>query len=410
MKRLIIIGCGPKAIAIATKAHVLKELGWKVPEIVVIEKRGPAANWDGTSGYTDGDTILGTTPLEDLGFPYASLINKSVDVEMLKYSYMAYLIDSDRYAEWVDRYLNPPTHDMLADYLKWVTKKIGLTITHGTVTEILRKDDAWSVSYENGSGLGELVGGSLVITGPGDPYSFPHVGISTENHDRILNGQNIWQNINVFKDLKDAKIAVIGGGETAAGVVTGLLKVIEDTSQIEIITRHPILFTRNENWMEVMYFSKVMDWAALSEQEKTEIIRHADRGTFSVAAKNLLDSVYNVSVRLGSAENIEIDNNKININLSRNGKKHKIEYDYVIEATGFDPFSFTKLFSDKTILGNPKLIPERIEEDLSIGGLTPKLHIPGLSAMAQGPGFPNLSCLGLLAERILIPYIDKIDK
>ena len=68
-ERLIIIGCGPKAIAIAAKAHVLNKLGWRVPEIVIIEKSHPAANWDGTHGYTDGDTILGTTPLEDVGFP-----------------------------------------------------------------------------------------------------------------------------------------------------------------------------------------------------------------------------------------------------------------------------------------------------------------------------------------------------
>ncbi len=42
-----------------------------------------------------------------------------------------------------------------------------------------------------------------------------------------------------------------------------------------------------------------------------------------------------------------------------------------------------------------------------MAGLSPKLHLPALSAMAQGPGFPNLSCLGLLAERILTPYIGK---
>src|SRR5688572_10110725 len=114
MKKLIIVGCGPKAIAIATKSHVLKKLGWNVPEIIIIDKHGPAAHWDGTNGYTDGDTVLGTTPLEDVGFPYASQIDKVVDEEMLKFSYMAYLVDIGKYAEWVDRLLTPPTHRMLS--------------------------------------------------------------------------------------------------------------------------------------------------------------------------------------------------------------------------------------------------------------------------------------------------------
>jgi len=32
------------------------------------------------------------------------------------------------------------------------------------------------------------------------------------------------------------------------------------------------------------------------------------------------------------------------------------------------------------------------------------LHLPMLAGIAQGPGFPNLSCLGLLADRILASY------
>jgi mycobactin lysine-N-oxygenase len=200
---------------------------------------------------------------------------------------------------------------------------------------------------------------------------------------------------------------VIGGGETAAGVITGLLKIIDKSSQIEIITRHPILFTRNENWMEVMYFSKVMDWSGLSNHQKTEVIRHADRGTFSVAAKDLLDSAYNVSTRLANVEGIEGKNGKLSINFSGDQKKQIGDYDYVVEATGFNPFSFSKLFPDKSLFNNVQLITEAIEQDLSLAQVSPRLHLPGLSAMAQGPGFPNLSCLGLLADRILTPYISK---
>lgn len=407
MKRLIIIGCGPKAIAIAAKAHVLRKLGWDVPEIVIIDKYGPAANWDGSNGYTDGDTLLGTTPFEDVGFPYASQINKTIDMEMLNLSYMAFLVDTGRYAEWIDRFLTAPTHRMLADYLKWVVKKIELSVVIGEVTEISKNNGDWIVKFRSDSSLKEVTGESLVITGPGAPYSFPRNNESPEGQERIFNGQNVWRNLHKFKDLRDAKIAIIGGGETAAGVMTGLLKEIDDTSSIEIITPNPILFTRNEHWMEVMYFSKVMDWTELSEQAKIDIISHADRGTFSVAAKNLIDTAYNVSLKLGKAERIVVNDSNAAVVLSVNDSEQEVKYDYIIEATGFNPFSFIELFSDKTILNTPASIPEMIDYDLSVKSFQPKLHLPGLSAMAQGPGFPNLSCLGLLSERILKPYIKR---
>jgi mycobactin lysine-N-oxygenase len=148
-----------------------------VPEIVIIDKHGPAANWDGTNGHTDGSSILGTTPLEDVGFPYASLLDRSVDEEMLKFSYVAYQIDIGKYAEWVDRSLYPPSHGMLANYYKWVVKKIGLSLTVGTVTAVSLNNEQWSVVYEDTSGVQEILGEGLVITGPGDPHIYSMVRI-----------------------------------------------------------------------------------------------------------------------------------------------------------------------------------------------------------------------------------------
>jgi mycobactin lysine-N-oxygenase len=51
-----------------------------------------------------------------------------------------------------------------------------------------------------------------------------------------------------------------------------------------------------------------------------------------------------------------------------------------------------------------RAIEHAIAVDLSLEGFTPKLHLPMLAGIAQGPGFPNLSCLGLLADRILASY------
>jgi mycobactin lysine-N-oxygenase len=43
--------------------------------------------------------------------------------------------------------------------------------------------------------------------------------------------------------------------------------------------------------------------------------------------------------------------------------------------------------------------------NLAVAGLEPPLHLPVLAGLAQGPGFPNLSCLGLLSDRVLRRYV-----
>ena len=46
-----------------------------------------------------------------------------------------------------------------------------------------------------------------------------------------------------------------------------------------------------------------------------------------------------------------------------------------------------------------------IDFSLAVEKLAPALHLPMLAGLAQGPGFPNLSSLGLLADRILQPCL-----
>src|SRR5205085_11719286 len=123
-------------------------------------------------------------------------------------SYFAYQIDIHKYAEWINRTLQAPTHGMLAGYLKWLVKKIEIPHITGEVISISSKEDKWIVMYKNTSGVKEIVGEGLVVTGPGDPYQFPRRGISQEETEKkVLNAQDIWHNMKRFKEIKNAKIA-----------------------------------------------------------------------------------------------------------------------------------------------------------------------------------------------------------
>jgi mycobactin lysine-N-oxygenase len=88
------------------------------------------------------------------------------------------------------------------------------------------------------------------------------------------------------------------------------------------------------------------------------------------------------------------------------------EDEYVVVARGFDALWFMHLLDEVTHTRMAELthsfdgrtIEHAIREDLSLGGFMPTLHLPMLAGIAQGPGFPNLSCPGLLADCILASY------
>src|SRR5579875_1871531 len=69
---LLVLGAGPKGIAIAAKNAMMRQLGYAVPRVIVVDRQGVAAHWSGDFGFTDGKQPLGTRPEKDIGYPYAS--------------------------------------------------------------------------------------------------------------------------------------------------------------------------------------------------------------------------------------------------------------------------------------------------------------------------------------------------
>jgi mycobactin lysine-N-oxygenase len=66
---------------------------------------------------------------------------------------------------------------------------------------------------------------------------------------------------------------------------------------------------------------------------------------------------------------------------------------------GHDALDLVELGLGATLTADA--LEESIGHDLALTGVTPKLFLPGLSGLTQGPGFPNLSCLGLLSDWVL---------
>jgi mycobactin lysine-N-oxygenase len=412
---LIIIGAGPKALSLACKARVLARLGLNVPELVVVDRRGVASAWSGESGFTDGTPLLGTAPEKDVGFPYDSSswgpLNLAVNEKMTAYSWQRYLISTGAYSAWIDRRRLQPNHRLWARYLRWVAGRVGLEVVLDEIREIRICDGRWALScIDHGDGSRhDIFGDALVVTGAGAPM---RISGQPAEHHRVMDGNTFWTRSWKFAHIKHpVSVAVIGTGETAAAIVVALTERLHVNSSIEIISSGGVPYSRGESYEESRLFSNPGDeWQRLTLHHRREFIQRTDRGVFSMRAQQVINRAENVWALPGEVTRVHASDANVLLDI-RYGQeeKERAAYDFVIVAIGFNPLSFGELFDDETraqvtsALGSwdRRRLPELIMPDLSVGELRPRLHLPMLAGLAQGPGFPNLSCLGLLSDRIL---------
>lgn len=407
---LFVIGGGPKAAALSAKAASLHSCNISAPPVWVLDYHCLAANWRGGYGFTNGKQRLGTPPEKDIGFPYRT---DKQDPEVtqklfLRHSWLARSIFKDRrFGEWVDRGRPHPTHSEWASYISAVITDTASRIIIGSIVHIDQIGDTWKIRYRENGAEQEVLAGGLVVTGPG-AHKVPDIQLPS-HHQRLLYGDDFWRNLDVLHRIDerndDQPIVVVGGGETAASIVSYLASRFEHTMvPILVLTRSGTIFSRGEGYYENKMFTEHDNWLRLPQDVRREIIRRGDRGVFSVDVMEKISHAHNVTHQFMEVKSIVTPNHQQNT-LVINGK---IESQLVILALGFDCFSFAGKVRGSLgeLLRNrdgQRELEGGIAGDLSVThqDIRAKLYLPMAAGLAQGPGFPNLSCLGILSDRIL---------
>src|SRR5260221_1200858 len=435
---LLVLGAGPKAVAIAAKRHVLAKLGYPVPHVQIVDRQGVASHWSGKAVFTDGNQLLGTGPEKDIGFPYLSAcwgdkaLSRAVAKEVVHISWQSYLIDQLRYADWIDRGRMRPTHGEWSKYIQWVAERVEFDLCVAEVTKIATTavQKRWQRTCQPSQGGTPVIltGEGVVMTGPGRPLT---IAGQPKEHPCIMDGASFWLRVEEVVHLrsqvtKPLNIGVIGTGETAAAIVVALVDALRSSAFIEVISPYGVIYSRDEGFEENTLFSDpdgrlaslygdhqhAANWLQLSERDRREFVRRTDRGVFSLKAVEEISHAETVRSVLGTVRHIHANDATVRVETEYDGKVKHDEYDYVVVARGFDALWFRHLLDKDTYASMAEItqsfdgrtIEHAIAVDLSLDGFTPKLHLPMLAAIAQGPGFPNLSCLGLLADRILASY------
>ena len=404
---LAVVGAGAKAVAVAAKAAELRAMGVPAPDVVAVEKSGVAANWRAGGGWTDGAHQLGTGPEKDVGFPYRSSLvprrNAELDERMTRHSWQAFLIATGQFAEWVDRGKPAPTHRRWSQYLRWVADDIGMSVVQGEVERIGTAEHRWALDTAETTVYADAV----MITGPGRAEKSVLPG-----NPRVMSIAQFWHRAAQHERIAAERVAVIGGGETAASMLNELFR--HRVSTITVISPSVTLFTRGESFFENTLFSDPTGWTALTHEERRDALARTDRGVFSARVQDALLADDRIRHLRGRVAHAVARDDRIRLTLSTNQGGEAVEtvhgFDLVIDGSGADAMWFVPLFTQDALdllelgLGGPlssESLQGAIGHDLAVGDVHPKLFLPGLSGLTQGPGFPNLSCLGLLSDRVL---------
>lgn len=406
-RTLAIVGAGAKAVAVAAKAAALRQMGVEVSDVVAVERSGVAANWQAGGGWTDGRQRLGTSPEKDVGFPYRSALvpgrNAELDERMMRCGWQSFLVATGDFAGWIDRGRPAPTHDTWAKYLRWVGNAAGLEVVRGEVVQISVDGSRWILHTRDST----VSADSLLISGPGQP------GHSILPGDpRVLSIAQFWQRAAGHERIVAPRVAVIGGGESAASILNEVFH--HRFSAITVISPQATLFTRGEGFFENTMFSDPAEWHGLTRAERRDAISRTDRGVFSARVQESLLADERIRHLRGRVAHAVDSNGQIRITLQTDSFGERLEtvhgFDLVIDGSGADPVWFLPLLRQDALdllelgLGGP-VTRDRLEEsmghDLAVSGVTPKLFLPNLAGLNEGPGFPNLSCLGRMSERIL---------
>jgi mycobactin lysine-N-oxygenase len=422
---LLIVGAGAKAAGIATKVHVMNTLGLGPISVKIVEGTTRAASWLGRNGMTSGEEPLAVTPIKDIGFPYQSHYEfgeagEAIDAGTQGFSWQQYMIGIRRYARWIDAGSPSVRHKDYGEYLTWVLARATEGVEHveGRVTTVLldEGEDRWVVEVEEASGTTRHAGGALVLTGPGVHRAFPHEpGIES----RVFHCDS---KRSEFAQLPEGEctVAVVGGGESALSCVM-FLRGFRPQVRCTIYT--PMLpMSRGESFLENRVFSRPeeVEWTSLDLQTRRDFVKHSDRGVFdppSLAAIAYDDRVRFVTGRVtdvGAAPGGE----GVSVEYESPEGIAGAEHDFVVNCTGFDLLAQLRdLFPPQVrervesqagaLWDRPAGTEIRIGRALELEGMEPRLHIPGLGGLSQGPGFANLGALGLLANRVLQPTLQE---
>ncbi|HUC06653.1 MAG TPA: hypothetical protein VMR96_01070, partial [Solirubrobacterales bacterium] len=273
----------------------------------------------------------------------------------------------------------------------------------------------WLVEAEADGGKSRHSGGALVLTGPGIHRAFPHEPAVA---DRVFHCDSRRDEFARIPEERQCDVAIVGGGESALSA-TMFLRGMRPDCRFTIYT--PMLpMSRGESFLENRVFSdpSCVSWESLDQQTRRDFVKHSDRGVFDPPSLSAI--AYDERCRFVTGRVTDVGaaagGEGVRLEYESPEGETSAEHDFVANCTGFDLLAQLRTLFPATvreeierrsgpIWDQPAGSEVPIGRSLELRGMQPRLQIPGLAGLSQGPGFANLGALGLLSNRVLRPLV-----
>ena len=265
---------------------------------------------------------------------------------MTRHSWQSYLIATGQFAEWVDRGRPAPTHRRWSQYLRWVADNCEMNVISGEVHRDFGRQHgrraAVGVAHGRDDGARRR---------RDDHRARPGRAVHTARQPAGAVDRAVLASGGEHELIAAERVAVIGGGETAASMLNELFR--HRVSTITVISPQVTLFTRGEGFFENTLFSDPTGWTGLTLAERRDALARTDRGVFSARVQDALLADDRIRHLRGRVAHAVARDGRIRLTLSTNQGGENLEtvhgFDLVIDGSGADALWFVPLFGQDAL-------------------------------------------------------------
>jgi L-ornithine N5-oxygenase len=348
------------------------------------------------------------------------------------FTFVNYLHKRGRLQDFINCRTFYPSRIEFNDYLRWVAAQFKSQAAYGeTIIAIEPVTVGQSVTslrvHSRTLAGGETVrlARNLVVAVGGRPF-IPQVFAKIADDPRLLHSSRYLDRVeDIGLGGKAARVAVVGGGQSATEVTVDLRGRFPDASIDLIFRGHALKPSDSSPFVNEIFNPDYTDFIYAQPAERRDaIVRNFRNTNYAVVDSDLLDQLYRllyqqrVSGTTGIAlhprsEIMSVDAAPEGIEIGTvdqfGGAKRRSTYDAVILATGYDreaPHAFLEPIQRYI----PDTVLDRNYRLVTIPAFRPQIHLQGYSEASHGLSDTLLSVLATRSQEIAESLLSTISR
>jgi lysine N6-hydroxylase len=400
---LIGVGIGPSNLSLASLLHKYEDFNYKFLE--------SKSEFSWHKGLIFRESNLKVTILKDLVI-LADPTNP--------FSFLSFLHDTGRIYRYLNSKFETARLKEFEQYLKWVAQKNKNCYYNSKVREISFNNGCFNVKYNDQEEFTK----NLVIGIGNKPF--------VPGCCKKFLGNKVFHGINYLNKqvkTKDARIAIIGGGQSGAEIFSHILgKENEGPSKIHWISKRENLLPMDDSSFANEWYmpSYVKNFYDLDHKTKVDLLKKqklSSDGIHFNLLKKIYQRIYELEFLMGVPPfwNLAMSHEMVNINMNSdksyqitvknnlNKTSRQIDVDYVILCTGFQNHvpDFVSGLDHRIQLEDKKFV---VNEDFSVewdGPQANKIYVQNNAINFMGISDPNLSLMAWRSSVIANSLLEK---